>query len=135
MEGQNVIEQEIAQLEARLKEKKASLENGPQSVETTPTDKEIVHQAVGEKIQQQIPQYQPASQKPASQGNQQSYLDPALQEPVQTLVNIAFGQGLEVAIKQAVATGNAALIDAFHDVIADQLYQELLTRNKIKQIN
>jgi len=35
------------------------------------------------------------------------------------------------AVKEAVKTNNAALIDAFHDVLADQLYSTLLERRKL----
>jgi hypothetical protein len=50
---------------------------------------------------------------------------------VQQLVNIAFTQSLAAAVAQAVKNGNPALIDAFHDVLADELHKELLARQKL----
>ncbi|MEK7582454.1 MAG: hypothetical protein AAB452_01155, partial [Patescibacteria group bacterium] len=52
---------------------------------------------------------------------------------VQSLVAIAFNQSLKHAITQAVKTNNAALIDAFHDALVDDLYDELVARKKVEQ--
>lgn len=107
------------------------------SAEALP-EKEVLHSVVGEKIQQHIstsgqqPVPTPAPTAPATDG-QPSYLDPQLQPQVQQLVDIAFTKTLAEAIQAAVKTNNAALIDAFHDVLVDQLYDELLARQKLKQ--
>ena len=52
------IEQEIAQLEKQLQEKKANLEQQPEQKELPP-DKEMLREVIGEKIQQHAPAYVP----------------------------------------------------------------------------
>ena len=128
------LEQEIAALEKQIQEKKATLQTG---AEVVPSEKEAVKEAIGERIQKQPPQYQPApaaptpATPPLSAAGTPSYLTPELRETVQQLVNVAFTKSLEEAVKEAVKTNNAALIDAFHDVLADQLYSTLLERRKL----
>lgn len=130
------IEQEIAQLEQQIKEKKGQLNES----EPMPSEREILHATVGERIQQQAPTFQPAPTNgatptpPAPAGDQPSYMTPELKENVQALINIAFTQNLDEAIKSAVKTNNAALLDAFHDALVDELYQELISRGKIQSV-
>jgi len=127
------IEQEIAQLEKQLQEKKANLGQQPEQKESPP-DKEILREVIGEKIQQHAPTY---VTKPAPQtqtDNTDSTL-PELKDKIQELVNIVFQNSLEQGIKEAVKSKNPALIDAFHDVLVDQLYDALLERNKIDPIS
>lgn len=131
------IEQEIAVLERQIREKKAALQTGTEAV---PSEKEVLKEVIGEKIQQQAPQYQPAPAAPApttppsSSAGTPSYLTPELRETVQQLVNIAFTKSLAEAVQEVVKTNNAALIDAFHDVLTDQLYSTLLERRKLNVI-
>ena len=143
-EGMTTIQEQIAQLEKEIQEKRASLEPQAPNSETTSSDKEMLRQVIGEKIQQQqpassgaapvVPKSAPSGQN-ISSDDQPSYATPALQDQVQKLVNTAFSQGIDDAIHQAVASNNAALIDAFHDVLVDQLYNELLMRKKIEPPN
>ena len=122
------LQSQITELERQLAEKRA--EKGADT--TAPYERSEVHAAVGEKIQQAMPSYQvPVAAAPAS-SSVPSYQDPALAATVQQLVNVAFTQSLQQAINQAVKTGNAALIDALHDVLVDQLHQELLNRQKLQ---
>lgn len=131
MENQPTIEQEIAQLEQQLSEKRAVLGQG---AETKEQDKEIIHNVIGEKIQQQIPQYVPVSPKPKQDDTTQSYADPALKDKIQELVNLVFSKSLDDGIKQVSKTNNPALIDAFHDVLVDELYNTLLERRKLESV-
>lgn len=127
------VQQEIANLEQQLAEKRASLEQ--QSAETSqevPHEKELLRQVVGEKIQQHAPTYQPAPQK--QQDDQSSYDDPQLVDKVQELVNLAFNKSIDDAVRSVVQSGNPALIDAFHDVLVDKLYDTLLERKKLEEI-
>ncbi len=125
------IEQEIAQLEKQLQEKRANLEQQPEQKESLP-DKEVLRQVVGEKIQQHMPQYVPKPTPPPQ--NDVSYLAGELKDKIQELVNHVFQVSLDQGIKEAVNSKNPALIDAFHDVLVDQLYDTLLERKKIDPI-
>lgn len=136
MENQPTIEQEIAQLEKQLSEKRVAL-GETETKEAKPTEKEMLRSVVGEKIQQHFPQYQPAPLKPkqdlpAQAGDAiQSYVLPELKEKVQNLINTVFNKSLEEGIKEASISHNPALIDAFHDVLVDELYNMLLERKKV----
>ena len=128
-QSNGALQEQIAALEQQLAAKRA--EAGADT--SAPYERAEVHAAVGEQIQQIMPSYpstdsgqvQPPSDVPG-------YQDPALASTVQDLVNVAFTQSLQQAITQAVASKNPALIDALHDVLADQLHQELLNRKKIE---
>ncbi|HUO75417.1 MAG TPA: hypothetical protein VMU12_00660 [Candidatus Paceibacterota bacterium] len=122
------IETEIADLERRLQEKRAEL--GADA--STPYERAEVHEAVGERIQQSVPNYQPAPAASQPVAGTPSWQDPALAGPVQQLVNVVFTQSLQAAIDQAVASGNPALIDALHDVLADEFHSQLLERRKVE---
>ncbi len=138
------LEQEIAQIERDLASKRAALEGQSQagSVSEMPHEKEILHEVVGEKIDaSQTPVPQSAAPAGGSGQGVQSpvveppaYLSAELKEKVQELVNIAFTQTIEVAIKQARATNNAAIVDAFHDALVDELYSYLLDRGKLNKL-
>ena len=104
MENQPTIEQEIAQLEKQIAEKRAVLgqeKAGPE----LPSEKETLHEVIGEKIQQSAPQYQPAPPiQPLPVTLQQddsalSYVLPELKDKVQELVNLVFNKSLEDGIK------------------------------------
>ena len=139
------LEQEIAQIEQNLASKRSALEQQKQSGAITelPHEKETLHEVLGEKIGELQPT--PAISPQASGGQAPAvlhspvieppvYLSLELKEKVQELVNVAFAQTLEIAIKQARAINNAALIDAFHDALADELYNYLIERGKIKKL-
>ncbi|MBI2674419.1 MAG: hypothetical protein HYX22_01650 [Candidatus Yanofskybacteria bacterium] len=147
MENQPTIEQEIAQLEQQIAEKRAALGHGEVAPES-PHEKETLREIIGEKIQQQIPQYQPSPTKPqpSSTRPQQddgqvglddsalSYVLPELKEKVQALINMVFNKGLDDGVKEAVRSNNPALIDAFHDVLVDELYNMLVERKKLEKL-
>jgi len=136
------LEQEIAQLEQQIAEKRSALgqeQTGPE----LPQEKETLREIIGEKIQQSAPQYQPVPPVQPRQGGatpQQddsalSYVLPELKEKVQELVNLVFNKGLDDGVKEAVRSNNPALIDAFHDVLVDELYNTLLDRRKLERID
>ena len=127
------IEQEIAQLEKQLQEKKAGLGQQPEEKESLP-DKETLRQVVGEKIQEHMPQYVPKSSTQA-QTDDTGFILPELKDKIQELVNHVFQNSLEQGIKEAVNSKNPALLDAFHDVLVDQLYDTLLERKKVDPIS
>lgn len=129
------LEQEIADIEQRLAEKKAEL------------NKEELHTAVKEQVQEKVPEYQPSTlptpqinaTSPQQQvnigtGTAPSYLSDELKDKVQELVNMAFSQSIADAVKAASKLNNPALVDAFHDVLVDQLYGTLIERGKLKKM-
>lgn len=132
------LEQEITQLEKQLAEKRAAL-GQTETKELGQTEKEMLHSVVGERIQQQMPQYIPAPAKPkqdlsAQAGDAtQSYIEPELKDKVQALVDLVFNKSLDEGIKEVSKSNNPALIDAFHDVLVDELYNTLLERKKVVQ--
>lgn len=122
-----VLREQIAALEQQLAQKRT--EAGADT--SAPYERAEVHAAVGEQIKQVVPSYQPTA--PATDAaDVPSYQDPAIASTVQDLVNVAFTQSIQQAITQAVASKNPAIVDALHDVLADQLHQELLNRHKIE---
>ena len=126
------LEQDIANLEQQLAEKRQALETNEPSAEQGPSDHELVQKVIGEQIQKQMPSYQQAQAQPGDEDTDASWSDPALTEQVQSLVTIAFTKSLDEAIGEAVKTNNAALIDAFHDLLRDELLKELISRGKLK---
>jgi hypothetical protein len=134
------IEQEIAQLEKQLQEKKANLGKQSEQTESLP-DKEILRQVVGEKIQQHssaqsdTPVYVPKPTPAPATDDNLGHFTEELKNKIQELVNHVFQNSLEDGIKEAVKLKNPALIDAFHDVLVDQLYDTLLERKKIEKVN
>ncbi len=134
------IEQEIAQIEQNLASKRAELERQKEvgEISEIPHEKETLKEVIGEKIapspapvtptpQQPVPMSPPAVETP-------SYLSPELKDKVQKLVDTAFTKTIDDAIKEARATNNPALIDAFHDALVDELYSQLVERGKLKQL-
>ncbi|MBI2063702.1 MAG: hypothetical protein HYT65_01780 [Candidatus Yanofskybacteria bacterium] len=146
--GTNTIEQEIALIERDLASKRAVLEQQKQSGAITeiPHEKETLKEIIREQYVPPAPEVQqPTPQSGQAAAGQAatppppvieppSYLAPELKEKVQELVNIAFTQTPSIAIKQAQATSNAALIDAFHDALVDELYNYLVERGKIQKL-
>src|SRR3989338_6639571 len=118
------LEQEIANIEKELAQKRESLREQQQEL---PHDKELLHSVIREKIQPATPQATtpPPTDTPASA------IPPELFQKVQALVNTAFLKSIDEAIQEAKATNNAALIDAFHDLLVDELFDHLVERGKL----
>jgi hypothetical protein len=120
------LESQIQQLERELAQKRAELGGDAGA----PYERSEVHLAVGEQIRQAVPGYQSQSSDQTAGGS--VVQDPAFTATVQQLVNVAFTQSIQEAIGQALKTGNPALVDALHDILADQFHQELLNRKKLE---
>lgn len=131
-------EQEIAALELVLAEKRAALglQKEAGEIEKIPHEKEILREALREKIAKTpgpapLTTSAPTPPQPALSG-QPSYWTDELRPKVEELVKIAFAKSLKEAIRLAKATENAALIDAFHDLIVDELYNHLVEQGKLQ---
>jgi len=139
----NNLEQEIAQIERDLASKRAALEQQQNAgeIKEIPHEKETLREVIGEKINPSAGLGQATAPTPPPQPvaplpppvEPPSYLSEELKTKVQELVNIAFTKTLDDAIKQARATNNAALLDAFHDALVDELYNYLVERGKLKK--
>jgi hypothetical protein len=137
----NNLEQEIAQIERDLASKRAALEQQKTTgeIQELPHEKETLHEVVGERL---APMPMPAPQAPVAAplpvtpppADAPSYMSEELRDKVQNLVNVAFTKSLDEAIKEVRATNNAALIDAFHDALVDELYGYLVERGKLKKL-
>ncbi len=144
-ETPNSLEQEIAQIEQDLTSKREALERQKQTgaIPEMPHEKETLREIVGEKIAPP-PAGGPAPSAPTAPSvgvptgsvgvEPPSYMSEELKGKVQELVNTAFSKTIDDAIKQARATNNAALIDAFHDALVDELYNYLVERGKLKKL-
>jgi hypothetical protein len=139
----NLLEQEIAQIERDLASKREVLEKQKRAgaIPEVLHEKETLREVVGEKLGRapapqpapaQPPAPQPAVPPPAVEPP--SYLSEELKVKVQELVNTAFSKTISDAVKQARATNNAALLDAFHDALVDELYNYLVERGKLKKM-
>jgi len=125
-EGGANLEQEIAALSEQIEAKRSQLERERGGhVESH----EILHTIVGEKINQQIPAFNPTSST-ASRGassNLKSYLDdlgPVDIEKLNALIDLIPKLGIAKTIEQ-VKNETPFLLDAFHDALVDKLHDEL----------
>ena len=125
-ENVQTIENDIAELERQIEEKKAFLSQEK-------SEKEILHGVIGEKIQQYAPQYQPQPSLPASLQPIPAPL-PDLKDKVKEAIALVFDKNLENGIKKAASHDNAALLDDFHDTLVDELYNQLIENKKLKKI-
>ena len=127
----STIEHDIAELERKLEEKKAALGHEK-------SEKEILHEVVGEKIQEHVPTYTPSSpgsvQSIPKTTEQPSYLTQELKDKIDRIVQIIFDKNLEEGIKEAAKTGNIALIDALHAILTDELYDRLIEKKKLEKV-
>ena len=131
VENLQTIEHDIVELERLLEQKRAVL--GQEKHE-----KEILREVVGEKIQQHVPAYQPsqpAPQAPASvHAEPPNYLSQEFKDKIQEIVQIVFSRNLNEGLKEVAKTGNMALIDAFHDILVDELYNQLIEQRKLVKV-
>lgn len=129
-----MTEPDLTQMEqqlAALQEAIAAKRTQEGSDTAAPYERGEVHAAIGEQIQAAVPSASPVAQTAAPGADVPSWQNPALAATVQQLVQVAFTQGVGVAIESAVKSGNAALVDALHDVLADEMHAELIARQKI----
>lgn len=135
------IEHDIADLEHRLAEKKAALSHEI-------SDREVIHGIIGEKIKEHVPQYS-VGQNQQNQSGQlpntgtpksitvepPSYMSDELRDEVRRFIATVLDKNLEEGIKEAASSKNPALMDAFHDILVDELYGQLIERRKLQKID
>ena len=125
------IESDIADLERQLEEKKAALGHEK-------SEKEVLHEVVGDRIKEHLPTYSPPLPNVTTPSIQQveppSYLSQDLKDKIQSLVDLVFSKNLEEGIKEAAKSGNPSLMDAFHDILTDELYDKLIENRKLDKV-
>jgi hypothetical protein len=142
-----VSERDIAELERVLAEKRSLYERQKTDGEITaaPHGREMISEIIKEKlattpgVQSSMQQASMAQQQPIPQPARQAHAVPSyaaddVHPKVQELVELAFSKSLGEAIELARATQNAAIIDAFHDIMVDELYDHLVETGKLEKI-
>jgi hypothetical protein len=117
------LEREIFELEEKLAEKKKELEKGyapKERLESRPA----------------VPSLQAVRQKPTAPtppaGGKAGIMEK--NPKVKALVDMAFHDGISKAVEEAKKTGDAYLIDAFHDALMDEVYDMLLKEGLLKEM-
>jgi len=105
----------------------------PESMEKTEKVVEAPKATSAEEILKAPPTAIPAIQSqtvaPASQVSQTEN-----DRQLKMLVDLAFSRGINKAVEAVNATGDAYLIDKFHDTLVDELRQQLVEKGKLKEV-
>jgi hypothetical protein len=135
--GAGVIEAEIAELSQLIDKKRKLLEEQKGIVE----DKEVVRQAVGERISSHIPTgtstfvpVKPAQTTQTTKKVGASYLDDLDGESIDRLnhlLGIVFDKGIKDAVGAAMYM-EPFMLDALHDALVEKFYDELKKLGKVK---
>ena len=118
------LKERVMQLETRLKKEQPSV---------SPEKKE-------EKVKQDIKEYLQGLQQTPSTAAPLATRDEAKEikkfsasQQVGALVSLVFEKGLDAAVSVAKQLENPAILDEFHDILADRYYKELVEKKIIKQ--
>ena len=117
------LKERVMQLETRLKKEQPSV---------SPEKKE-------EKVKQDIKEYLQGLQQTPSTAAPLATRDEAKEikkcwasKEVGALVSLVFEKGLDAAVSVAKQLENPAILDEFHDILADRYYKELVEKKIIK---
>ena len=117
------LKERVMQLETRLKKEQPSV---------SPEKKE-------EKVKQDIKEYLQGLQQTPSTAAPLATRDEAKEikkfpasQQVGALVSLVFEKGLDAAVSVAKQLENPAILDEFHDILADRYYKELVEKKIIK---
>ena len=117
------LKERVMQLETRLKKEQPSV---------SPEKKE-------EKVKQDIKEYLQGFQQTPSTAAPLATRDEAKEikkfsasQQVGALVFLVFEKGLDAAVSVAKQLENPAILDEFHDILADRYYKELVEKKIIK---
>ncbi len=117
---------EIAILEERIHQLKEVLK------EKMPEEKEVLRQIIKERITEAMPlPPSPVPPIPETARTSKKIEHDELKE-VEQFVDLAFSHDIPTAVKAVLKSGNAHLIDAFHDVLVDRFYDELVRAGKLR---
>ena len=131
------LAKQLKGIRGEIDQKREELTPGQVEGESIP-EKTILHHVVGEKLGKPSPAGVGDAQvkAPASSVHDEtpSYELPELKGQVEELVQLAFQKNIDTAVKEVKKKNDSALIDAFHDALVDELYDRLVSEDKLKQI-
>ncbi len=145
----NKLELEIADLSRQIERKRKELEKEQGVISPEVDDKEVLRQALTEKQRSiEIEEDQNTKEQESEERDFESQggfrgmdftgvsywdnLDEAVKNEVENLVNLMFRKNLDQVFRAARKVNRPIVIDAFHDVLVEVLYQELKDRGLIK---
>ena len=132
------LEGQLQGIRSEIDQKKQELAPGQVEGESI-SEKTILHHIIGEKLGKPSPAVisDAQAQIPASniEGETHSYELPELKNKVDELVQLIFKKDIDTAIKEVKTKNDPALIDAFHDALVDELYDRLVSEDKLKELN
>lgn len=129
------METMVEKIYKEFEKKRADILKQPEFKEkelTPEKEKEILKEAVSENIQT----VQPVSddqQQITAQTAQQIKEEPK-ERQIKLLTDLAFKKGLSHSVEVARRLDNPYLLDEFHDVIVDELYNKLVEEGKLKKL-
>ena len=136
------FEKEIAELEARLAEKKeaaAKARNLHIEDQEKALLKEVLQETEVETAQEEgkgnaeFPAPAPTSQSTSQAHPADEQSKKQAKHYVDVLVKRSFEKGIHAALAEARKSKNPYLIDLFHDTLVDEYYQKLIEARKLKQ--
>jgi hypothetical protein len=125
-QGEN---KEISILEERLSKFKEAISQSKE--EENISEKELIKEAIKERISEALPPPSPLPITPPKSIEEKMGIHDREQH-IKAFVDIAMKNDIPTAVKAVVKTGNAHLIDDFHDALVDEFYEELKKLGKIK---
>ncbi len=137
-----MINEELNLISNRIKMKKEQMAR--EKIEI-PEEKELVKETIKEKMDKSLEDFLPDMDFPKSEEKKtpfpaELYAENTIAEKdiieeaqikLSELVTMAFEENIPQAVKTALKTGNAFLIDKLRDTLADKYYQELKEKNLI----
>ena len=102
-------------------------------------EKAILHNVIGEKLGKPSPAGAHSPQAQTSDDSMRTGMEhvhepPEFKRKVEQLINIVFQKNIDTAVEEVKKTYDAALIDAFHDTLVDELYERLVDEDKLKKL-
>jgi len=117
------LRERVEQLESQLKK------------EQPPVSPEAEEKAVKQEIKSYLQELQqiPATAAPLATRDEADEIKRfPLSQQIGVLISLVFEKGLEEAISVAKELNNPAILDEFHDILADRYYKELVEKKIIK---
>ncbi len=121
--------EQIPQIQDQYESRRQEVEQQP--AEQQETTHETMSHVVEQNIQQHMPQFQASTHAARSTDDS---LPPEEKAKVDMWLNDVFAKGLDVAIKEASDSGDAALLDAFHAALTGVLHDQLIAQKKLENL-